>query len=183
MVDLALLAYSGIAALCVMIAIILVTNHGAWLPIVARLVSTITAGWQSSVEQAKAQKARRERLYGYTDMSSYAPVREQFGTGSPGGSSGSDDPVLGQQHQLEPAEPGDGEPAPESLVRQLDKEELIIVLAVQRNADGGYLYSANQITTFVGGAAAPIKATIATVRGKRETPSPVKSLQRPINGW
>lgn len=183
MVDLALIAYSCIAALCVAMTIVLVTNRDAWLPIVARLVSRVMDSWQSSVERAKAQKARRDRLYGYTDMSSYELVREQFGTSSRTGSTGSGDPVLAQQHQPEPVEPGESEPARESFARQLEKEELIILLAVQRSADGGYLYSANQITTFVGGAAAPIKATIANVRGKREAPAPVKSLHRPINGW
>lgn len=114
-----------------------------------------------------------------SDMSSGESVLDRFGTGSHSGSTSSSDPVLGQQHHAEPQEPGESEP----VIRQLDKEELIILLAVQRNADGGYLYSANQITTFVGGAAAPIKATIAGVRGKKETPAPPKSLYRPVNGW
>lgn len=108
-------------------------------------------------------------------------VRTSFGTGSEGGSIGSGDLVRGQQNHLEPIEPSDGEPPP--ITRQLGKEELIVLLAVQRNDDGGYLWSANQITSFVGGTAAPIKATIATVRGTKDAPRPGSPLKRPANGW
>lgn len=110
-------------------------------------------------------------------------VLDQFGTSSPAGSRGFDDLVPRQQHHVELLEPQESEPAREPTVRQLEKEELIILLAVQRNADGGYLFSANQITTFVGGAAAPIKQIIAGVRGKKEAPAQPKSLYRPVNGW
>jgi hypothetical protein len=108
-------------------------------------------------------------------------VPNQDGTSSDGGSASSRDLVPGHQHHAEPVELGDQEPA--AFARQLAKEELIILLAVQRNEDGGYRYSANQITAFVGGAAAPIKATIATVRGKKEQPPPGAPLRRPVNGW
>lgn len=108
-------------------------------------------------------------------------VRAQIGTGSIGGSAGSGDPVRGQQNHLEPVEPGNDEPPP--ITRQLGKEEMIVLLAVQRNDDGGYLWSANDITKFVGGTAAPIKATIATVRGTKDMPKPGAPLKRPANGW
>lgn len=110
------------------------------------------------------------------------PVRDQFRTSSSGGFAGSGDPVLAQQNQAELQEPDENEPPREPFARQLAKEELIILLAVQRNSEGGYLYSANQITSFVGGAAAPIKAIIATVRG---TSKPIlgTAIKRPVNGW
>jgi hypothetical protein len=106
------------------------------------------------------------------------PGRAGERTGLMSGSPSSSDPVRGQQNQAEPREPLEREP----LLRQLDKEDLIVLLAVQRNDEGGYRYSANQITAFVGGTAAPIKATIATVRGTPKA-TPGIPLKRPVNGW
>jgi hypothetical protein len=168
MVDLQLIGYTAIGV-AILAAIALIGSH------FNAIVSTVSGEWNRTIERARRQKASRERLYGYAAE----PVLGSNRTSSDAGSSGSRYPVPGQQNQLEPGEPGDGEP----FARQLAKEELIILLAVQRNADGGYLYSANQITTFVGGTAAPIKATIANVRGKKEQPAPLRSLQRPMNGW
>jgi hypothetical protein len=183
MVDLALIAYSLIAAIGMGVAIVLVTNRATWLPMIGSAVSRVSDVWADTLERGRRQKAQRERLYGYDAMSSSELVRDAGRTSSAGGSTGSRNLVPGQQNQLEPAEPEDREPDRESFARQLAKEELIILLAVQRNEDGGYLYSANQITSFVGGAAQPIKATIANVRGKKETPPPAKALHRPLNGW
>lgn len=106
-------------------------------------------------------------------------VLDDDSTSSFSGSSGSEVVGLGQQNHAEPTEPQESEPR----LRQLSKEDLIILLAVQRNDEGGYRYSSNQITAFVGGAAAPIKATIAAVRGKKETPPVGAPLKRPANGW
>lgn len=111
------------------------------------------------------------------------PVLADYRTSSTGGSTGSEMVVPGQQHHAEPVEPGEIEPDEKSFARQLAREELIIMLAVQRKDNGDYLYSANEITKFVGGAAAPVKATIANVRGRKETPPPSRSLSRPVNGW
>lgn len=183
MVDLALIGYSAIATLCMAVLIVVVVNRDVWLPAIGRMVSTISRQWQASLDRARAQKARRDALYGWGDMSSPELVLSQDRTSSNGGSSGSYDPVLGHQHHAEPGEPDESEPARESFARQLEKEELIILLAVQRTTDGAYTYSANQITAFVGGAAAPIKATIANVRGKKETPRPAARIDRPANGW
>lgn len=108
-------------------------------------------------------------------------VRTSLGTGSDAGSAGAGDPARGQQHQLEPVEPGENEPPP--ITRQLGKEEMIVLLAVQRNDDGGYKWSANKIAAFVGGTEAPVKATIATVRGTKDAPKPGAPLKRPVNGW
>jgi len=176
MVDLNLILYSLIVA-AVMAAIAVI---GTRLP---AIVSTISYHWQTSLDRARAQKAKREALYGYADMSSSELVLLHDRTSSDGGSSGFHDPVPGHQHHLEPTEPEENEPPRESFARQLEKEELIILLAVQRNADGVYTYSANQITAFVGGAAAPIKATIANVRGKKEVIRPAARIERPVNGW
>ena len=176
MVDFQFLAYTGIGvAILAMIAII-----GANWSII---VSIVSGGWRASLERARQQKAARERLYGYADMSSDELVLGRFGTSSNSGSTGSRDLVPGQQHQAEPQEPGEDEPTEKSFARQLAREELIITLAVQRKENGDYLFSANDITKFVGGAAAPIKNTIANVRGKREAPPASRSVQRPLNGW
>ena len=183
MIDLAFIGYCLIATLGTGAAIVLVVNRDVWLPAVGRMVSIISGGWHTSVERARAQKARREQAYGYADYVEDEAVLGQFRTSSSGGSAGSSDPVLVQQNQVEPQEPGENEPLRESFTRQLAKEELIILLAIQRNANGDYIWSANQITSFVGGAAAPIKATVATVRGKKETPAPGAPLRRPVNGW
>lgn len=149
----------------------------------ATIVSIVSGQWRTSLDRARQQKARRERLYGYADMSSLEPVLDDSRTSSRSGSAGSWDLVPGQQHQAEPQEPGESEPDEKSFARQLAREELIITLAVQRKDNGDYLFSANDITKFVGGAAAPVKATIANVRGKRETPPASRSVQRPLNGW
>ena len=117
------------------------------------------------------------------DMSSDEPVLASDRTSSIGGSGGSWDLVPGQQHHAEPAEPGDSEPDENTFARQLAREELIIMLAVQRRENGDYLFSANEITKFVGGAAATVKNTIANVRGRKETPPPARSITRPPNGW
>lgn len=171
MVDMQLLIYAAIGT-GVLAAIALIGSHAD------RIIAALAAQWTIAIAHGRAQKARRERAYGYV-LSSDDAVLAQFGPGSDGGSDSRTDPVLGQQHQQEPAEPDAHEPA----LRQLGKEELIILLAVQRNEDGAYRYSANQITAFVGGAAAPVKETIATVRGRKEAPKPGAPLKRPVNGW
>lgn len=92
---------------------------------------------------------------------------------------------LADMHQLELEEPGENEPADEPIqLRQLPRVHLIVLLAVQRKEEGGYLFSANQITSFVGGTAAPVKALIAEVRAeKQEEPKQPGRVDRPANGW
>ena len=126
---------------------------------------------------------RRYVVVRIADMSSEDLAQEQFGTGSDATGTGSLAPVPGQQHQVEPDLLTNLEPDEKAFARQLAREELIITLAVQRNENGDYLFSANQITSFVGGAAAPVKSTIANVRGKKETPPPARSIARPPDGW
>lgn len=103
--------------------------------------------------------------------------------------------VRGQQNQVEPVEPAKieplDEPAPVAISAQLNQTELIAVLAVQKNAAGGYRYSANQITGFIGGTAADVKKIIADIRTPPKVeppPEPTqpergKSLRRPAEGW
>lgn len=121
--------------------------------------------------------------YFFVITSSHEPVLDIPRTGSNGGFSGSRDLVPGQQHQVEPQEPDENEPDEKAFARQLAREELIITLAVQRKDNGDYLFSANEITKFVGGAAAPVKNTIANVRGRKEAPPPPRSIARPPGGW
>lgn len=116
------------------------------------------------------------------------PVRQQAEPAEPL-------PVRGQQNQLESVEPAKieplDEPAPVAISAQLSQTELIAVLAVQKNAAGGYRYSANQITGFIGGTAADVKKIIADIRTPPKVeppPEPTqpergKSLRRPAEGW
>jgi len=98
--------------------------------------------------------------------------------------------VRGQTHQIEPSEPAKNEPAREpsaiAITARLGRAELITLLAVQKNADGSYTFSANKITEFVGGTAAEVKAQIAAIRNppkQAEPPERGKSLRRPLQGW
>lgn len=92
--------------------------------------------------------------------------------------------VLADTHQPEPVEPSVIEPASEPIrLRQLPRHDLIVLLAVQRKEDGEYLFSANQITTFVGGTAANVKTLIAEVRAEKQEQRPPGRLERPANGW
>lgn len=100
--------------------------------------------------------------------------------------------VRAHQNQLEPAEPDQIEPEREpsevTINNRMGRTELIALLAVQRKDDGGYVFSSNQITAFVGGTAAEVKAQIAAIRNppKPETPAQIergKSLRRPAEGW
>lgn len=109
------------------------------------------------------------------------------GTGSVGAQTSSHDPVLAGTHQVEPEEPYQNEPGrePSSSLRNLSRLEEIVWLATLRNEDGNYRHSANEITKFVGGTAADVKATIAAVRAKSTpAPKPSSRLDRdPVNGW
>lgn len=93
--------------------------------------------------------------------------------------------VLVDTHQPELEEPDENEPAPEPVyLRQLPRVHLIVLLAVQRKEEGSYLFSANEITSFVGGTAAPVKKLIAEVRAeKQEEPKQPGRVDRPANGW
>ena len=70
-----------------------------------------------------------------------------------GAGTGSDDAVLPQQNQVEPAEPA-----------FLELHATVVKLAIMKRPNGAYLFSANQIRDTVGGNAATIKGWIAEVR-------------------
>lgn len=101
-------------------------------------------------------------------------------------------PVRAQTHQIEPVEPAKNEPVREpaaiAITARLERAELITLLAVQKNADGGYTFSSNKITEFVGGTASEVKAQIAMIRNPT-APKPAaqnergKTLRRPAEGW
>lgn len=93
--------------------------------------------------------------------------------------------VSAETHHLELEEPLENKPALEPIrLRQLPRYDLIVLLAVQRKEEGGYLYSSNQITSFVGGTAAPVKALIAEVRAEKQAePKQPGRIDRPSNGW
>ncbi len=106
------------------------------------------------------------------------PVRD-------GGSTGSGDPVLPHLNQVEPVEPAPVEPVREPVIlHNLSKEATIAMLAVQKDGDGKYRYSKNQIAAFVGGTKADILRTIDLYREpKPEQPRPLGRVERPANGW
>lgn len=187
MVDLALIAYSFAGALCVAIAIVLVTNRATWLPIVGRIVSAISGDWRASLERARAQKARRERLYGYADITSSmagAGEASAFRSGATGEATSADDLRRGQQHQVAADFDSENASDRESIIlRQLARAELIAMLAVQRKDDGSYMWSSNEIKKFVPGSDGPIGEIVATIRGKKEGPPAGAPLRRPANGW
>lgn len=106
------------------------------------------------------------------------PVRERFEPAEPPA-------VRGQQNQIEPAEPGQIEPAGEpARLYRLSRQEEIVILAIQRDASGAYRHSANEITKFMGGTAADVKEQIRAVRDpKPEAEPPAQSIKRPADGW
>lgn len=93
--------------------------------------------------------------------------------------------VRAHQNQVEPVELPEIEPVRETLqLNRLSREAEIALLAVQRNENGSYRHSANDITKFVGGTAADVKDLIAEIRGTR-TPKqpPAAQVTRPPKGW
>ena len=76
-----------------------------------------------------------------------------------------------------------------AITAHMSKAELITLLAVQKNADGTYAYSANRIRDFVGGTTSAVMEQIKAVRPDAKPapqapqPSRGKSLRRPARGW
>ncbi len=117
-------------------------------------------------------------------MSSGEVVQGGSRTSSIDGSIGSSDAVLADAHQVNGPEPIEIEPASElGSLRNMSRKDLVILLAVQRNSDDSYRWSANDITKFVGGTAADVKAVIAAVRGPKSVPTTPASVPRPKGGW
>lgn len=104
------------------------------------------------------------------------------------------DLVRTQQNQLEPAEPAESpggadsteyDPVAAAEVLASDEQLLIAILAELRTSNGAYRWSANDITKFVGGTAAEVKAAIAARRPKA-APLPTRPparVDRPATGW
>lgn len=174
--------------------------------------------WRESLEKARQQKAAREQLYGYVDLSQrqrqgdfqqrkfaqsvnrFSPRRPEdaWYAGDDHMSSAAESPVRttlepvepvvvrGHTHQPEPDEPPVREPAYEpAQMRRLPKHDLIVLLAVQRDDEGKYVYSSNDITKFIGGTAADVKALISAVRDEQpaDQVARLNHLSRPIGGW
>lgn len=82
---------------------------------------------------------------------------------------------------------GDNREAPRAtLHNHLSRLEMLTLLAVQKDSDGEYLYSANKIADLVGGARQKTLDQIGEVRGTRkpeELPAPQGRMPRPENGW
>jgi hypothetical protein len=82
---------------------------------------------------------------------------------------------------------GDNQEAPHAtLHNHLSRLEMLTLLAVQKDSDGEYLYSANKIADLVGGARQKTLDQIGEERGTRkpeEPPAPQGRMPRPENGW
>lgn len=87
--------------------------------------------------------------------------------------------------QVEPIDPPvrDPSPAPLIIAHKMSRKDLTLLLAVQKNDDGAYRWSANKIAEFIGGTSAEVKGWVAEVRGKKESAAAANTLRRPANGW
>lgn len=102
---------------------------------------------------------------------------------SPSGSQWVEPQKIIDTYQAEPIDPLVREPPSDPLIisHKMGRKELTILLAAQKDEDGGYRFSANKIADFVGGTGAEVKGWVADVRGRKEPAA--RSLQRPANGW
>ena len=183
MVDLALLGYSAVAALCVAIAIVLITNRVAWWPVVWRIVSSVSGRWHESLERARAQKTVRERLYGYVDLSQrqrqgdyqqrkFAQSVNRFSPSRP-----EDAWYAGDNHMSSAAESpvsadlipvsgtGIGRNTAADLV-SLTEGQIVEALARRKDARGKYIYSGKKIYALVGGNYNEFVAKVQRIRGE-----------------
>lgn len=172
MVDLALIAYSLIAAISTAIVIVLVTNRGAWIPIIGNIVSRVSDGWADAVERGRAQKAQRDRLYGYgieSDDIGIEPVVPAVVL-----------PALGAEYT--------GTSVPDREIAS--RADALDILARAR-VDGKYLFTANKLADLFTGTAYAASRNIildevAKIRNPEKT-APAAThgapLKRPANGW
>lgn len=103
-----------------------------------------------------------------------------------GSGTGSDEVVLGQQHQVVPEEPLVFESVLNYLERQKFTDEQVIDLFTVIQREKGYVLSANKIREAVGGNEAAVKARVAKRRPKAEQPQPPRTMGqsgRPQRGW
>ncbi len=112
------------------------------------------------------------------------PVRVDFRPSSDDIKTSSNEPVLPQQNQAEPDNSLVYEP-PTALpsLHRMTRSEEIAMLAVQRNDDGTYRHSANDILKIMGGTAADVKGQIAAIRGSSKSPATPARVARPKSGW
>lgn len=92
-------------------------------------------------------------------------------------------PKIPETNQPEPNEPAVREPPDDPIIisHKMTKKELTVLLAVQKDDEGAYRFSANQIAGFVGGTSAETKGWVAEVRGTRERAP--NTMRRPVGGW
>lgn len=171
-IDLAFFGYIGLATLCVGVSIALWVNRAAWLPIAGRIVSTLSGGWQSSVERARQQKAARDLLYGYG--------------------------IEPDGIDIEPAVPGLVSSAPAAMytgtsvpVQEITSRVDVLDTLARMKVDGKYLFTGNKLADlFTGTAYAASRNTIldeiAAIRNPEKAAvahRPGAPLKRPANGW
>lgn len=95
------------------------------------------------------------------------------------------EPVRAHQYQEQTGAAAENAPSPAPVSSRMSKPALIALLAVQRDDDGKYRFSANQIAGFVGGTHADVKGQIAAIRATKDPAAKVAAnrLERPASGW
>jgi hypothetical protein len=140
------------------------------------IVSIVSGQWRTSLERARAQKARRDRLYGY--------VESGFAEDDPGADTDADWAVLPRQHQAASELVPDFSTIKAYLIdHTLTDDEAIELLALARRSSGDDLLSANKIRDIVGGNEGKVKARVAAHRKPRPRPKGAPRLERPAKGW
>lgn len=131
------------------------------------------AWWQEGIERAQGVNDFDNDITSSDDD-------QRFGTGSepPQNQGGPADTTAGRTSTDE-----DQEPPRAALHSHLSRLELLTLLAVQKDGDGEYLYSANKIAELVGGARQKTLDQIGEARGIRKQDEPSARMNRPENGW
>ena len=144
-----------------------------------RIVSSVSGHWRESIERARAQKARRERLYSWDDY-----VEDD----------GIDEDGIG----IEPRVPVVVLPAPVAEntsisvpVREPTSRADVLDILARAKVDGKYLFTGNKLADlFTGTPYAASRNTIldeiAAIRNPEKLAvdhRPGAPLKRPANGW
>lgn len=152
-----------------------------WLTIFTIAAAVYFLGWKDVVEPRVRWAMQRWRTLSRSEQADgrSEPVQSMGEPPEPLA-------VLPRLNHPEPSKPGEIEPALESLqLNRLSRIAEIALLAVQRNDDGNYRHSANDITRFMGGTAADAKKQIAEIRATKpeREPKPEERVTRPPKGW
>lgn len=142
--------------------------------------------WRAAMDRLADERQRVSRYDDRTEREGGDVMSPEAGSTPrrPGSSTGSADPVSGQQNQQAPELVLDFDTIIDYLARhKLDTPERVVdVLAVLQFGEG-HVLSANKIRDIAGGNEAAVKARVASRRPKADAPKPAKRLERPVEGW